>query len=426
MTERIAVIDGVRTPFCKANGVLKDIEADDLGAIVVKEIISRTGVDPNIVDELIFGNVLQPPHATNIARVLGIKGGLPDHVPALTVNRNCASGMEAVTTACNKIHRKEGEIYIVGGCESMSHFPVLFNDRARDWLLRFSKAKGLKAKLQTIGAFRPSLLAPVMPKIADPLCGMRMGQTAEVLSREFKVSRGEQDKFAFNSQKRASKARKEGVLGNEIMTMPLPPKFGVFLEHDDGPRDDQTLEGLAKLRPVFDKLTGSVTAGTSSQVTDGAVALLLMSESRAKELGYTPIGYLTEYAVAGVDPRRMGLGPAYATAKLLKQTGQQLSEFDLIEINEAFAAQVLAVVRALASDDFSRRELGADQAIGQIDEERLNVNGGAIAMGHPLGASGARLVLTLIKELKRRNKRKGLATLCVGGGQGQAIIVEVE
>lgn len=424
MKERIAVIEGVRTPFCKANGALKDTEADDLGAFVIQELLARTGIDPGSIDECIFGNVIQPPHATNIARVLAVKGGIPEHVPALTVNRNCASGMEAIITACRKIRVGEGEIYVVGGAESMTHFPLLFRKQMREWLLKVSKARSFGAKLKLLGSFRPSFLAPEMPKIADPLVGLTMGQTAEVLSREFHVTREEQDEFALASQKRASKARKDKIFSEEIVPIPLAPKFAKIQEEDDGPRSDQTLKGLQKLRPVFDKLTGSVTAGTSSQITDGAAALLIMKESRAKELGLKPIGYLLEDAVAGVEPERMGLGPAFATSKLLLKTGKSLEEFDLIEINEAFAAQVLSVVKALASDDFAKKELKRDKACGLIDKEKLNVNGGAIALGHPLGASGARLVLTLIKELNRTGKKFGLATLCVGGGQGQAIAVE--
>lgn len=426
MIERIAIVDGVRTPFCKANGAFKDIEADDLGAFVVKELLARTGLDPNLIDELIFGNVIQPPHATNIARVLAVKGGVPDHVPALTVNRNCASGMEAIINASNKIRRGEGEVYIVGGTESMTHFPILFRKGMREWLIQLSKAKSFGSKLKMLTSFRPSFLAPEMPKIADPLVGLTMGQTAEVLSREFHVTRKEQDLFAFASQERASKARSEGRFNDEIVPLPIAPKYLKIQEDDDGPRDNQTFEGLAKLKPAFDKLTGTVTPGTSSQVTDGAVALLLMKESKAKELGYTPIGYILDDAVAGVEPERMGLGPAFATSKLIRKVHRNLSEFDLIEINEAFAAQVLSVVKALASDEFAKKELGREGAVGQIDHDKLNVNGGAIALGHPLGASGARLVLTLVKELKRRNKKLGLATLCVGGGQGQAVAVEVE
>ncbi len=426
MIERIAIVDGVRTPFCKANGTFKDIEADDLGAFVVKELLARTGLDPNLIDELIFGNVIQPPHATNIARVLAVKGGVPDHVPALTVNRNCASGMEAIINASNKIRNGDGEIYIVGGTESMTNFPILFRKGMREWLIQLSKAKTLGSKLGLLTSFRPSFLAPEMPKIADPLVGLTMGQTAEVLSREFQVTRKEQDEFALASQERASKARSEGRFREEIIPMPIAPEFEKIQQDDDGPRDNQTFEDLAKLRPAFDKLTGTVTPGTSSQLTDGAVALLLMKESKAKELGYTPIGYILNDAVAGVEPERMGLGPAFATSKLIRKIHRDLSDFDLIEINEAFAAQVLSVVKALSSDEFCKKELGRDGAVGKIEHDKLNVNGGAIALGHPLGASGARLVLTLVKELKHRDKKLGLATLCVGGGQGQAVAVEVE
>lgn len=426
MSERIAIIDGVRTPFCKANGAFKDIEADDLGAFVVKELLARTGVNPNIIDELIFGNVIQPPHATNIARVVSVKGGVPIRVPALTVNRNCASGMEAIINACHKIRSGEGDVYIAGGTESMTHFPILFSNRMRDWLLNFSKAKSLGAKLSAIASFRPSLLAPEMPKIADPLVGLTMGQTAEILSREFHITREEQDRFGLNSQERAAKARSEGLFKEEIVPIPLGPKFEMVQQVDDGPRTGQTLDNFVKLKPAFDPLTGTVTAGTSSQVTDGAVALLLMRESTAKQLGYTPIGYLLDDAVAGVEPERMGLGPAFATSKLLKKMERNLADFDLIEINEAFAAQVLSVIKALSSDEFAKKELGRESAVGLIDQNKLNVNGGAIALGHPLGASGARLVLTLVKELRRRKNKLGLATLCIGGGQGQAVAVEVE
>lgn len=425
-SERIAIVGAIRSPFCKANGVLKEMEADDLGAFVVKELIARTGIDPALIDEVVFGNVIQPPHATNIARVVAVKAGLPEHVPAVTVNRNCASGMEAIIVAADKIRRGEGEIFVAGGTESMTHFPILFSDEMRDWLLRFSKAKSFGDKLKAVAAFRPRFLAPQMPKIADPLVGMSMGDTAELVSRDLKVTRQEQDAFALRSNERAAKARSDGRFAEEIVPIPVPPKYNVMQEVDDGPRENTTMSGLAKLKPAFDKLTGSVTAGNSSQVTDGAAALLIMKESKAKQLGLKPLGYIRESAVVGLDPRRMGMGPAYAIAKLLQETGRKLSDFDLIEINEAFAAQVLAVQKALASEEFSKNKLGAQGAIGLIDNEKLNVNGGAISLGHPLGASGARLVMTLLNELKHRNKKLGLASLCIGGGQGQAIIVEAE
>lgn len=424
MKERIAVIDGVRTPFCKSGGVFRDWEADDLGAFVVRELLARIDIPPEEIDELIFGNVIQPPHATNIARVLSVKGGLPIKVPAYTVNRNCASGMEAIVTAANKLLVGEADIIMAGGTESMSNFPILFNKKAREYLMKFPKAKSFKDKLKLLLEFRFSFLKPDIPAIADPLCAMTMGQTAELLSRDFHITRKEQDEYALMSQQRASKARAEGIFAEEIIPIPAPPSFTIQ-EHDDGIRDDSTLEGLLKLKPVFDKLTGSVTAGNASQVTDGAASVLLMLESKAKQLGLTPLGYVREYSYAALDPRRMGLGPAYAIAKILDKTEMKLDDFELIEINEAFAAQVIAVERALASKEFNERELSRNNPVGEIDRDRLNVNGGAIALGHPIGVSGTRLVLTLLKELRRRNQNVGLATLCVGGGQGEAVVLEV-
>ena len=425
MKERIAIINGLRTPFCKAGGVFKRWEAEDLGAYVVKELLARVDIDPEMIDEVIFGNVLQPPHATNIARVLAVKGGLSVKVPAFTVNRNCASGLEAITTGMNKILLDEAEVILAGGTESMSNFPILFNDKARDFLQRLSKAKSFKQKLSAIASFRPGFLKPEIPGIADPLCSLTMGQTAEILSREFHITRFDQDEFALMSQTRTAKAQDEGRLAEEIIPIPFPPEFNVQ-EHDDGVRHNTTIEGLTKLKPAFDKLTGTVTAGNSSQVTDGAAAVLLMKESRAKELGLEPLGYIVEYATAALEPSRMGLGPAYAIPKVLKEVGKELSDIDLIEINEAFAAQVIACERALASDEFAKRELGRSTAVGVIDRDKLNVNGGAVALGHPVGVTGTRLVLTILKELRRRGKQTGLATMCVGGGQGEAAILEVE
>lgn len=425
MKDRIAIVSGLRTPFCKAGGVMRDLEADDIGAFVVTELLARSNIPSASIDELIFGNVIQPPHAANIARIVAVKSGLPVTIPAYTVNRNCASGMEAIASAADKIQLGRGEIIIAGGTESMSNFPVLIKKKYKDFLMRLSKAKSFQQKLSTLFSFRPGFFIPDFPEISDPLCGLNMGQTAEILSREFKVSREEQDTFSLLSQERAVKGINEGRLADEIAPIPLPPKYQTIQTQDEGPRANSTLAALAKLMPIFDRYTGTVTAGNSSQLTDGAAAVILMKESKAQELGLQPLGYIHDYAVAGLQPSRMGLGPAFAISKILTQTGMQLSDFDLIEINEAFAAQVLAVIKACASDDFAKKELGKDKALGTIDLEKLNVNGGAIALGHPLGASGTRLVLTLLKELKRRNKNVGLASLCIGGGQGQALVVEV-
>lgn len=426
MTERIAITAGIRSPFCKAGGLLREMEADDLGAFVVKELAERSGISPDEIDHLVFGNVMQPPHAGNIARVVAIKAGLPQKVPASTVNRNCASGLEAISTAANMIRLGEAQVVVAGGCESMSNFPILFGRPMRDFLQTLSKAKTFQQKLLAFLSFRPSFLKPHIPELSDPLCGLNMGQTAELLARDFHVTREEQDAFALRSQQRASQAIQEGRLAEEIVPLPLPPQYSKMQLIDDGPRANQTLDSLSSLKPAFDKVAGTVTAGTSSQVTDGAVALLMMTESKAKSLGLKPLGYIKDFAYAGLEPARMGLGPVFSTAKLLEKTNLKLQDFDLIEINEAFAAQVLACVRAFNSEDFCREKLGLSQPLGAIDMDKLNVNGGAIALGHPLGASGARLVLTLLKELNRRKQNLGLATLCVGGGQGGALAVEVQ
>jgi len=403
-------------------GVFRDLDADDLGAFCVRELTERVPFSLDEFDEAIIGNVMCPPHAYNVGRVIAIKGGLPDHVPAITVSRNCASGMEALVIAAQRINLGIGDTYMAGGSESMSHVPIMYNDKARKWLYALQKAKSFGQMMSLMFKFRPSFLKPVVPAIGDPLCGLTMGQTAEILSRDFGITRQQQDQFALESQVRSVEATQNGIMAQEIH--PVPVK-GKMQQVDDGVRDDQTIEQLKKLRPVFEKLTGTVTAGNSSQVTDGAAMLVVMDEEKAKALGLTPLGYITSFAYAGLDPARMGLGPAYASAKIVKETGMKLADFDLIEINEAFAAQVLAVRAALASDSFCRENLGFDQAIGEIDLNRLNVNGGAISLGHPLGASGARIVLTLLKELKRRGLHRGLATLCVGGGQGEAVAVEV-
>lgn len=426
MNERIAVISGIRTPFCKGNGIFKDFDADELGAAVIRETAIRAPIPAELIDEVIMGNVLQPANATNIARVSAVKAGLPDSIPAFTVNRNCASGMEAIVSGANRIRLNEANTVLAGGMESMSNFPVLFPKEMKDFLMQLSKAKTFAAKLKAAATFRPGFLKPQIPEIADPLCGLSMGQTAENLSRDFKITREEQDKFALRSQQLAVKATQEGIFNDEIAPLPIPPKFDKIQVIDEGPRADQTLESLEKLKPVFDTLTGSVTAGNSSPITDGGACVILMRESKAKELGLKPLGYIKEFASAGLDPSRMGLGPVYATSKLLAKTNLKVSDFDLIEINEAFAAQVLAVMKAFESDEFAKTKLGRDKALGAIDLNKLNVNGGAIALGHPLGASGARLILTLLRELKRRGKHLGLATLCVGGGQGEACILEVE
>jgi len=397
-----------------------------LGAFAVKELILRVGISPMEVDELIFGNVIQPPQSTNLSRILAVKAGLPIPVPAYTVNRNCASGMEAITTAANKILSDEADVIVAGGTESMSNVPILFGPKMVAFFMRLNKAKTMGARLSAISGFRPSYLAPVIPGLVDPLCGLSMGKTAELLARDFQISRAEQDEFSKMSHNRAEAALTSGRLAQEIVPIPVPPKYRMIQAEDDGIRLGQTLEAQTKLRPIFERVTGTVTAGNSSQLTDGAASILLMREKKAKKLGLKPLGYLRDYAYAALAPNRMGMGPVYATSKLLQKTGMKLGDFDLIEMNEAFAAQVIANERAFASDEYAKRNLDRAKALGEIDREILNVNGGGVALGHPVGATGTRLVLTILRELKERKKKRGLTTLCVGGGQGAALAVEVE
>ena len=428
MKERIAIIDGLRTPFCKMGGVFSGHQADDLGAFPVQELLIRTGFPVDQIDEVIMGNVSPPHTAANPARVIAQKAGIPDHIPAHTVARNCASGMQSVTSATNKILAGEAEVIVAGSAESMTNIPLLFGPKMTAFFGRLSRSRTLLQKLKTLSTFRPSFLQPIIALqwgLTDPINGLIMGKTAEILARDFHITREEQDEFALASHMKAVAATKEGWMEEEIMRVPVAPKYDAMQKDDDGPRAQQSMEALTKLKPYFDRLTGTVTAGNSSQVTDGAVATLVMRESKAKEMGLEPLGYLREYAYAALEGDRMGLGPVYAASKLLKKTGMTMKDFDLVEINEAFAAQVIACVKAFESDAFAKKHLGRDQAVGEVPLDRLNVNGGAIALGHPVGATGTRLIVTTLKELRRRNQNSGLATLCIGGGQGAALALEV-
>lgn len=428
MKDRIAIVDGIRTPMCKAGGVFADISADDLGAIVVSELLARSETPDIAIDEFIFGNVSQPVHAANIARVIALKSGIPESVPAYTVQRNCGSGAEAITTAADKILAGQANVVLVGGTESMSNIPLLFNKKMTALYARLAKARTLSAKMQAILDFRLGHLAPVIGVVkglTDPVSGMIMGKTAEVLAREFHISRIEQDEYSLLSHQRACQAIDNGIMNEELIPLPMPPSYKNIHTLDDNPRAGQTIEQLQKLRPFFDRHNGTVTVGNSCPLTDGAAALMVMRESLAKELGLSVLGYMRNYAYAGLEPRRMGLGPVYATAKLFKKEGLCMNDVDLIELNEAFAAQVIANERAFASNEFAKTYLDQSTAVGEIDRNCMNVNGGAIALGHPVGMTGARLVLTLLKELRRQNKNAGVATMCIGGGQGGALFLEV-
>jgi len=429
MKERLAIVDGIRTPFCKAGSVLAAYSADDLGAMAIRELMARTGFDAKRLDECIVGNVSQPVDAANVARVIALKAGLPQSLIASTVHRNCASGMEAITTAAIRVNAGEGSAFVCVGTESMSNIPLYMGRKLTDLFGRLMKTKTMWQRLAVWSSFRPAMLTPVIGVqlgLTDPVVNLIMGQTAEIVAREFGISRHEQDVFSLASHQKASAATKAGYLAGEIMPVVIPKKFEVIQKEDDGIRHEQTMEMLAKLKPFFDKLAGTVTVGNSSQLTDGAGAVLVMGEQQAKAEGLKPLGYLRDFAYAGLDPRRMGLGPVFSTSKLMTKTGLKVSDFDLIELNEAFAAQVLGCCKAFASNEFARKELGRDAKLGDIDPVRLNVNGGGIALGHPVGATGARLVITMLRELRRRGLQRGLSTLCIGGGQGASLALEVE
>jgi acetyl-CoA acetyltransferase family protein len=424
MKERIAIIDGLRSPIAKANGKLNDVSADTLGAIITKELVLRNDLDYKQFDEVIMGNVAQPANAANIARVMAIRAGFPQSTIAYTVHRNCASGMQSISSAIEKINSNQGELYLVGGMESMSNIPLLFSDEFRNLITKFSYSKSIIEKFELLTTFRLRFLKPTIGLISgltDPISGKIMGITAENLANEFKISRAAQDEYALNSHKKAQKAIESGIFKDEIH--PIMTK-NASISNDDGVRFNQTIEALNKLNPIFEKVGGTVTAGNSSQVSDGACSLIVCTESKAKELNLEPLGFITDYAYAGLDANRMGLGPIYATKKLFDKTGTTLKDIDLIEINEAFAAQVIANLEAFKSEEFCQKTFNSS-ALGEIDESILNVNGGAIALGHPVAMSGARIVLTALKELKRRNKNKALASLCIGGGQGASFLLEI-
>ena len=421
------IVSGVRTPFARAGTVLARVGAVELARAAVREAVERSEIDPDALDEVVIGNVCGPANAPNMARVVSLLAKVPARVPAMTVGRNCASGIEAVTTAASRIRAGEAELVIAAGVESMSTFPLLFSDEAREAMAPVLRRKSRLRRLAAAARVRPRHLWPV-PALAlglrDPVSGLSMGESADRLSRAFGVVREEQDAWASRSHRLAAAAWSAGRMDREVAPFPVPPDFESAIFRDNGIRENTEHSALAKLPPAFDGRFGTVTAGNSCQISDGAVALVLASRARARALGLPIVGWLRAWAATGCDPARMGLGPVFAAPAALRRAGGlSLDRMDLVEIHEAFAAQVLACRRALESRAFCEEHLGSGP-VGSLDPERLNVNGGAIAIGHPLGASGARLVLTLALEMDRRGASLGLAATCVGGGQGAAVVLE--
>jgi acetyl-CoA C-acetyltransferase len=425
MTEPIYIIDGARTPFLKSRNRPGLFAASDLATDTGRALLLRQPFAPTDLDEVILGCAAPSPDEVNIGRVAALRMGCGHKVPGWTVMRNCASGMQALDSAINGIRAGRSNLVLAGGVDALSRAPLLFSDAMVLWLSNWYAAKTLGQRAALLARFKPGFLAPViglMKGLTDPVVGLLMGQTAENLAFRFGITRREMDVYSARSHQRVLEAQKAGYFSREIV--PLYDRKGTLYALDDGVREDSTPENLAKLRPFFDPKYGNVTAGNSSQITDGGVWLTIASERAVEKFKLTPKGRIVDSEWAALDPAQMGLGPVYAATPLLQRHGLGLNDLDAWELNEAFAAQVIACMRAWASDEFCRNDLGLPAALGVLDETKLNVDGGAIAIGHPVGASGARIVLHLLNVLERTGGKRGIAAICIGGGQGGAMLVE--
>jgi acetyl-CoA C-acetyltransferase len=420
----VFLVDGNRTPFLRARGKPGPFHAADLAFQSGRALLYRQPFAASDLDQVILGCVTPGPDETNIARIIALRLGCGDRVPAWTVQRNCASGLQALDCAAQDIATGRSDLVLAGGVEAMSHAPLLFSEAMVNWLGNLGRARSFGAKLGTLTAFRPGYLKPViglLRGLTDPVVGLNMGQTAEILAHRFDISREHMDSFALRSHQRLHSAQENGYL-DEIE--PIYDHDGHYYVADDGLRADSSMEILAGLKPVFDRPFGKVTAGNSAQVTDGAAWLLLASEIAVKKYRLPVIGRILDSQWAGVDPSQMGLGPVHAMAPIMVRNELDSVDIDAWEINEAFAAQVQSCLRAWSDPDYCESELGLDKAFSTINENQLNIDGGGVAIGHPVGASGARIVLHLIHTLHRNSARRGMASLCIGGGQGGAMLIE--
>ena len=426
MAQPVFVVDGARTPFLKARNKPGPFAASDLAVQAGRALLLRQRFKPTELDEVILGCASPSPDEVNIGRVVALRMGCGEKVPGWTVMRNCASGMQALDSAVANIRGERSHLVLAGGVDALSRAPLLYSEKMVLWFADFAGAKGIGAKAAALLKLNPAAaLTPIigiMKGLTDPMVGLLMGQTAENVAFRFGITRREMDEFSARSHQRVLAAQKDGRFKEEIE--PLFDGKGDLFEADDGVREDSTPENLAKLKPFFDRKYGNVTAGNSSQITDGAAWLVLASEAAVAKYQLPVLGRILDTEWAGLDPAQMGLGPVHAATPLLRRQGLSLGDIDAWEINEAFAAQVLGCLRAWANDDYCRSELGLDRAVGKLDETKLNVDGGAIALGHPVGASGARIVLHVLNVLKRSGGRRGLAAICIGGGLGGAMLVE--
>ncbi len=427
MSGRVFIVDGARTPFLRAGTAPGPFAAADLAVACARPVLARQPFAPTAFDEVVVGCVIPAPDEANIARLIALRLGCGKTVPAMTVQRNCASGLQAVASAAERIALGAADLVLAGGTEAMSRAPIQWNADMSRWLGGVLRAKGALARAQAIARLRPAHLKPVytlLLGLTDPLVKLNMGQTAEIVAHRFGVTRAEQDAYAHESHRRLAAAFDSGRMEAEVE--PLYDARGTVYAEDSGLRRDSAPAKLATLRPVFDRRYGSVTAGNSSQVSDGAAMLVLASDEAVARHGLKPLGEWRGHEWAGVDPREMGLGPVRAVARLAQRHRFTMKDLALMELNEAFAAQVLGCQAAWDSREYCSQDLGLDQPLGRMDPAKLNVDGGAIACGHPVGASGARLVLHALHALKRTGGGLGVATLCIGGGQGGAMLLGVE
>jgi acetyl-CoA C-acetyltransferase len=421
---RVYVVDGARTPFLKARTGLGPFTASDLAVSAGRGLLLRQPFAPTAFDEVIVGSAMPSSEEANIARVIALRLGCGDKVPAWTVMRNCASGLQALDSAAVNILAGRADLVLAGGTDAMSHAPLLYGPAMANWFAAFAMAKTPGRKLALAAKFRPSFLAPVIAilnGLTDPIVKLSMGSTAEIVAKRFGITRAMMDQFAVESHRRLAFAQDNGHLGE---VEPMYGRDGAVYAADDGVRRDSSVEKLATLKPVFDRTYGNVTAANSSQVTDGAAMLILASEAAVREHGLTPLGRIVDTHWGALDPSEMGLGPVHAITPLLMRHRLTWDDIDAAEINEAFAAQVLGCLAAWESDAYCREHFGLDRAFGRLDRAKLNVDGGAIALGHPIGASGARVVLHVLKVLERSGGKRGVASLCIGGGQGGAMLLE--
>ncbi|WP_025673646.1 acetyl-CoA C-acyltransferase FadI [Salinivibrio socompensis] len=424
--DRIAIVSGLRTPFARQSTAYTDVPAVDLGKMVVQELMNRSSISPKEIDQVVFGQVVQMPEAPNIAREIVLGTGMDIHTDAYSVTRACATSFQAVANVAESMIAGNIQVGIAGGADSSSVLPIGVSKKLARTLLDLSKAKTMSKRLKLLSKLSIKDLAPVPPAVAEYSTGLSMGQTAEQMAKSHQISRSDQDALALRSHQLASKAWDEGLLSDEVMTA-YPEPYKAWIGQDNNLRPNSTLEDYAKLRPAFDRQHGSVTAANSTPLTDGAAAVLMMPESRAKALGLEVLGYIRSYAFSAIGVQKdMLMGPSYATPIALDRAGIALADLTLIDMHEAFAAQTLSNVKMFASDTFAREHLNRDRAIGEIDMEKFNVLGGSIAYGHPFAATGARMITQTLRELKRRGGGLALNTACAAGGLGAAMILEAE